>query len=540
MKKYVLKYKWNAIFFLFMGTLNAVTGLAMVYTMQYIVEIVTNHEPEKIPNMFAIVALYFFGTAVVILFYGIAKNRFLAKTMQAIRQDLFGSLLKKNMVTFSQNNTGYYASLFQNDLKVVETSLGAGFLILIQIQEITFSLIYAFLQNVVIGIALIGVGIVGMAIPLAAQGILKKNQERLMQEAAEHNAFINDSLHGYEVIKNYQAEKLLSHRYQSNNDEYSRKWYKATLFQFCTGSVTNVFIFTLQMLLIVISGILVLSGKVSISFIMVVVGLSNSVIGSMCTAIEQIVNLQSGKGICDKIMAEIETTSEGEMGEIGDFNDALTLEKVSFSYGEKTVLKDINISFEKGKHYLLVGESGSGKSTFIKLLLQYYEDYQGKICLDGRDVRNFSRESVTKQFAVIPQNVFVFEDTLRNNITLYDSYSEERIMEAIKKAGLEQLVNRLENGLDYVIKEGGANLSGGERQRISIARAFLHNRKIWIMDEATSNLDKEMAEQIEQTILSIPDITVIMIAHYYNEKTVERCDEVYRIEKKHVRRELSE
>lgn len=536
MKKYILKYKLSALQYLIMGTITSLNGIAMTYGMQYIVEIVTHNQIEKIPNMFFAIAVYFLGMTVAFILYGISRNRFCVNVMRAIRRDLFHSLVQKDAVAFSKNSTGYYTSLFQNDLKVVETTLMAKFMILLQLEEIIFSLIYAFIQNAAIGIALIVVGILGMMIPMFVQRVLQKNQEKLMEEAAEHNSFINDSLHGYEVIKNYQVEENVSGRYEKSNDKYSKKNYQVAVFQSCTSNITQIFVISLQILLIAISGIMVLKNELSISFITVIVGLSSSVVGAMCSIVEAIINYKSGQGICRKILDEIETYKEEITKVSGNFENSLTLNHVSFSYAyaEENVLENLNISFEKGKRYLIIGESGSGKSTFIKLLLQYYDDYQGKICLDGVDVRSLARKSVMNQFAVIPQNVFVFEDTLRNNITLYDSYSDESVMEAIRKAGLENLINKLEDGLDYVIKEGGANLSGGERQRISIARAFLHNRKIWIMDEATSNLDKEMAEQIEQTILDIPDITVIMIAHYYNPKTVDRCDEVYRIEKKHL------
>lgn len=532
MKKYIFKYKTSAFLYLLWGTVTSLHGIAMTFGIQYIVDIVTNKQNYKIPNMFIAILIYLIGMLVSFLLYGMARNRFCVNVMQAIRKDLFKSLFQMKIIDFSKQNTGYYTSLFQNDLKVVENTLTASFLIILQVEEIIFSLTYAFLQNIMIGIMLVIVGFVGMLIPSFAQKILQKNQEKLMDEAAKHNGFINDNLHGYEVIKNYQVEDNVLKKYDEKNRRYGKKLYKSMFFQTYTNNATQICLISLQLLLIAISGIMVLNQELNISFITVVVGLSSSVIGSMCSAVEAIIDKKAGKGICQKIWNIIESCRKTEEDTEIVFKDSLTLKNISYSYPnmEMPVLVNLNVTFQKGKKYLIIGESGSGKSTFIKLLLQYFDNYQGEICLDGVDVREISSGSVMKQFAVIPQNVFMFEDTLKNNITLYNSFSEERIMEAIKKAGLEELVEKLENGLNYVIKEGGINLSGGEQQRISIARAFLHNRKIWIMDEATSSLDKEMAKQIEQTVLDIPDITVIMIAHHYNAKTIERCDEVYKIE----------
>lgn len=533
MKKYILKFKMPVLLYLIAGTIVALEGIAMTYTIQYIVEIVSYNRIDEASHMFlAVLALLIFMTATSI-FFSLTKHGFCAKIMEAIRTDLFQSIIRKNMVDFSKENTGYYTSLFQNDLKVVETTIIAKINFVLQLEEIVFSLLYAFLQNAVIGVVLMLVGIAGMAIPMLSQKMLRKNQENLMKEAAKHNSFINDSLHGYEVIKNYQAEENILGKYGERNCEYRRKTYKTVVSQSLTGNLAQTLIVALQMLLIALSGVMVFQGRLDISFLTVIVGLSSSVINSMYTAVEAMIEQKSGQGVCKKIFGQIEAQGKAEEETGIDFKDSLALKEVSFSYPneEKPVLENINVTFRKGKKYLLLGESGSGKSTFIKLLLQYYGDYQGKMYLDGMDVRTLPGRSVMRQFAVISQNVFVFEDTLRNNITLYDSYSDESIMEAVRKAGLEKLVDKLENGLGYVIKEDGLNLSGGERQRISIARAFLHNRNIWIMDEATSNLDKEMAEQIGQTVLNIPEITVIMIAHYYNEKTVAGCDEIFRIEK---------
>ena len=534
MKKYILKFKGQALLYLIMGVIISLNGVALTFGIQYIVEIVSNKQTEKVPNMFYVILIFLGAMAVVDILYAMAKNRFCVNVMQAIRTDLFKSLIRENVVVFSKENTGYYTSLFQNDLAVVEKTLIAYFALCMQIEELVFSLAYAFLQNVTVGLMLIVVGVAGMIIPILAQKILRKNQETLMNEAAKHNGFINDNLRGYEVIKNYQIEENIVRNYEKVNHRYGKKSFHTTFFQNVTNNMTQTFLVSMQMLLIAIAGIMVLKGRANISFMTVIVGLSSSVIGSMCSAVEAFIERKAGQGVCRKIFKQIEECEENTGKTEASFEDSLALKHISFTYpnAEKPVLENIDISFQKGKKYLIIGESGSGKSTFIKLLLQYYEDYQGEISLDGTDVRNMPAQSVMREFAVIPQNVFVFEDTLRNNITLYHSYSDESVMEAVKKAGLTGLVDKLENGLDYVIKEGGLNLSGGERQRISIARAFLQNRKIWIMDEATSNLDKGMAEQIEQTVLDIPDITVIMIAHYCNAKTVERCDEIYKLENK--------
>lgn len=147
--------------------------------------------------------------------------------------------------------------------------------------------------------------------------------------------------------------------------------------------------------------------------------------------------------------------------------------------------------------------------------------------LDGKEYRNFSPESIRRNIAVIPQNVFLFEDTLYNNITLYQDYPQEKILKAIKKAGLEILVEKLEYGLETVITENGNNLSGGERQRIAVARALLTQKEIVIMDEATANVDRNTAVAIERAVLEEKSITCISVTHHFMEENLQLFDKIF-------------
>ena len=411
----------------------------------------------------------------------------------------------------------------------------AYFILVVQLEEIVFSLAYAFVQNVVLCILLIVVGIVGLAVPIMTQQILQKSNIEQMDEAAKHNTLINDDFRGFEVIKNYQIEENVVGQYAQENIRFGKKKFTSQFVQGVVGGITMDVQLTLQLLIVIISGIMVLYGKVSISFLTVAIALSSSVIGSMSTFIESLIQIKSGTPICQKVMEEIGEQKKEETGDGINFQNLISMENVSFSYpqAEHMTLNNINITFEKGKRYAVVGGSGSGKSTLTKLVLGYYNNYQGQIRFDDMDMHAISEKSVMEQVAVIPQNVYVFEDTLRNNITLFDPYTEEEVDMAVKKAGLDGVVQRLEMGLETVLKEGGSNLSGGEKQRISIARAFLHHRKLWVLDEATSSLDNKMAYQVEKAVLDIPGIT-IMITHHYNRSNLEKCDAIVVLEQGNI------
>jgi ABC-type multidrug transport system fused ATPase/permease subunit len=194
-------------------------------------------------------------------------------------------------------------------------------------------------------------------------------------------------------------------------------------------------------------------------------------------------------------------------------------------------LKDIDLKIKKNGKYLIVGPSGGGKSTLLKLFRKYFNPTDGKIYLDGNDLRDVKRESYYKLVANIEQQVFIFEDTVKNNITLYKDYSEEEVNSAIDAAGLTDFVAGLPDGLNSVIYDNGKNISGGERSRIVIARALLSKASILFMDEAFASLDMERAREIEKTILGLKDITVINVSHIIFKDTKDLYDRVITVKK---------
>ncbi|HOH18476.1 MAG TPA: ABC transporter ATP-binding protein, partial [Bacilli bacterium] len=184
-----------------------------------------------------------------------------------------------------------------------------------------------------------------------------------------------------------------------------------------------------------------------------------------------------------------------------------------FAYEDHLILEDINLEFEKGKKYLIVGPSGGGKSTILKLLRKYFYPEQGSILIDGIPLKDIKKEQYFSHIANVEQNVFLFEDTIRHNLTLYKEYTDEEINEAIAKAGLKDFIAKLPQGLETMIYDNGKNISGGERSRLAIARGLINQADIIFLDEAFANLDAEKAKAIEKSLLDLKDVTIINVSH---------------------------
>ena len=216
-----------------------------------------------------------------------------------------------------------------------------------------------------------------------------------------------------------------------------------------------------------------------------------------------------------------------ESGEQMDpvLRDGITIDHLTYGYHESApVLNDVSVRFEAGKSYAIVGTSGSGKSTLVNLLMGSSNDYQGSIRFDQRELRSIAAESLYGLVSVVQQNVFIFDDTIRNNITMFRHFDEKLVQQATEKAGLTPLL--AERGEDYICGEGGSGLSGGERQRISIARCLLRQTPVLLIDEATAALDAATAVFRQCAILAIEGLTRIVVTHRLEEPLLRKYDEI--------------
>ncbi|PIE97487.1 MAG: ABC transporter ATP-binding protein, partial [Treponema sp.] len=225
---------------------------------------------------------------------------------------------------------------------------------------------------------------------------------------------------------------------------------------------------------------------------------------------------------------QIETIEENENAQLPKFNKGIEISNLNFAYdSEKPILKSVNMKFESGKKYGIIGESGCGKTTLFKLLVGMLENYDGKIEYDGVELSKLNKTDIRENIAYIDQSVYIFNDSIKKNICLSQNYSQEQIDKAIDSSALRPMIENLDQGIDSIASESGKNFSGGQRQRIAIARALIHGRKILLIDEGTSSLDKENSLEIEKQLIENPELTVIMVSHHFDPEIKAKLDGVY-------------
>ena len=374
------------------------------------------------------------------------------------------------------------------------------------------------------------VGIVSSLLPFLVAIIYGGKLEKSEKEVSESNEkflhFTKDTLSGFSVLKSFKAENRIMRLFKKENEKLEetkkvRSHKKEKLEAW--SSILSCFS---QMIVFIFGAYLAISGKgITAGTIMMFVQLMNYVTTPLILIPQLLATRRSALPLVDKIgkLLDEDETKECDKEKV-ELNKNITLNDVNFSYGENQVINNINYCFEMNKSYAIVGGSGSGKTTLFQLIMGIYDNYDGNILYDGKNLKDLDLESLYDVVSIVEQNVFVFDDTILNNITMYQEFDSTVLDNVINMSGLSKLVS--EKGLDYYCGENGSNLSGGEKQRISIARSLLKNYRLLLMDEATSALDNETSMNIVDEILSIPNLLKIIITHNLNEKLLEKFDEI--------------
>jgi len=454
---------------------------------------------------------------------------FMRDTLLDVRLMAFDKIINSSYKSFSQKSKDTYISNLINDINIIEREFflsliniiyNAGIyivsLILIAFLDFKFALI-AFAASIILYVT---------------SKLFEKRtialQERVSDENEKFAVDMSNTFNGLEILKLNRIEDQFLSKALKSVTGLERKKLDYNIYTDGQSRILELLGFSFLIISLIYLSSLFMRG-ITLTEGTFMVQLSNSCVWSIIAVLPRVNQLKSSVKIFDKITKYEEDTSNSlTKDKEFEFEKEIEVKNLSFRYGEKEVFKDVSFKIEKGKKYLIKGPSGAGKSTLIKLLSMIYDDYTGEIKVDGVDYREIKEKSLNDNVSFIYQDVFLFEDTIFNNIALYKPYTEEEVLEAAKKSGLDSLLSKKENGLYEMLLENGKNLSGGERQRISIARAIIKNSKLLFIDEATSSLDEELGRKIEETILSL-NSTVIAISHRYYEGITEKYDYVLEI-----------
>lgn len=458
---------------------------------------------------------------------GRLRSSFIHRALESYKALAFSRLTEKSISAFTRENTGRYLSVLTNDVNSVEENyLNRSFLLLYYCAMFVGALAMMLWYDWRLTLATVVLCALPILISLVMGQGLARREQAVSGENERFVSSLQDLLRGFSVIKSFKAEGRVRKLFEDSNKQLehtkrSRRWYEQIL-----NAFSNTGALLLQMGVFLLGAWLAIRGEITAGTVLIFVNLCNYLLMPIQTVPQYWASRRAARALVDKL-AQVTAENAGHSGDPipPELHQAIELSHVTFGYEpDKPILKDLSVRFEAGKRYALVGTSGAGKSTMLNLLMGASRDYQGSITIDGSEMRTIDPDSLYDLMSLIGQNVFLFDDTIRSNITMFGEFDPERVDAAAEQAGLGELLRQ--RGEDYRCGENGVGLSGGERQRVSIARSLLRGTPVLLVDEATAALDARTASQVTSAILDIPDLTSIVVTHRLEEGLLRRYDSI--------------
>lgn len=451
---------------------------------------------------------------------------YIRRAMCQYKEFALQKLLGKSISSFRDESTATYLSALSNDATSIETDyLEQQFDLLTKVLTFVGALTLMLWYSPLLTLIAFAITLLPLAASILTGNKLTPVEKKVSSANANFTAALNECLSGFSVIKSFQAEKEIFNFFVRSNRELEDKKFSKRRLKTLVGMIGALAGIFAQLGVFIAGTWLVLSThSLTGGTVILFVNLMNFVIDPIATLPGLLASRRAAKGLMGKLAEALEKnpTAEGHR-DISELKEGLRLDKLSFAYEEgKDVLHQLSAKFEAGKAYAVVGGSGSGKSTLLHLLMAGNTGYQGQIFFDDTELRDLSTSSLYHLISTIQQNVFVFNASIRDNVTMFRDFPQAELDKAIHSAHLDELIER--RGEDSLCGENGNALSGGEKQRISIARSLLKQTKLLLADEATSSLDAQTAHQVTSDILDLQGITRIIVTHTLEEALMKRYD----------------
>ncbi|WP_289183799.1 ABC transporter ATP-binding protein [uncultured Dubosiella sp.] len=474
-----------------------------------------------------------YGLRSVCRYYVSAQGHIMGARMESdMRRDLFEQYQRLSFSYYDRHNTGIMMSRVTSDLfDISEFAHHGPENLFISLVKVIGSFLILFFINWKLGLALLAVTIVLFVFSLFQNKKMKRVFMDNRRKIGEVNASLQDSLAGIRVVQSFANEDKERRKFEMSNGRYlDSKIDNYRIMGWYYGG-TNFLQGLLYVTIIVCGGYLIAKGQMSAIELATFALYINVFVSPLEILIEFTEMFQkgfSGFKRFEEVIDEIpEITNAPDAKSLSDVKGVIDFEHVGFSYEDnETILDDVNIHIKAGRKVALVGPSGGGKTTLCSLIPRFYDVSQGRILIDGKDIRAVTLESLRQAVGIVQQDVYLFGGTIRENIAYgKDGASDEEIVAAAKKANIHDFILSLPDGYDSYVGERGTRLSGGQKQRIAIARVFLKDPKILVLDEATSALDNESERVIQAALDELAkERTCITIAHRLS--TIKNADEI--------------
>lgn len=514
---------------IFSALLSGTLDLLLSWIMQQLIDTISG-EAGALPLGTIALCCAGLGVLLVVCFLidYCTVPRFLRRALVQYKNYAFGKILEKSVTAFQSENSAAYLSALANDVSTLETEylfkrINTVYLLVNFAGSLAMMLYYSPLLTAIAA----GLTLLPFAASLLTSGRMKRVEREVSDCNAKYTASLKDCFGGFSVVKSFHAEKEIQSLFGEENaaleqTKFTRRRVSSRikLFGQLAGYVAQIGVF-------LAGGYLAASGyAVTPGVVIVFTNLTYFLIQPVTELPAILAGQKSARALTEKLAELLQKGENGEQGrKTATLRQEVALKDVSFGYEkEHEVLHSVSMSFERGKSYAIVGGSGSGKSTLLNLLMGGLRPSAGSITYDGMDLQELSGTSLTELTTVVQQNVFTFDASIRDNITMFRDFPQQEVDEAIRRAHLTELI--AQRGEDFRCGENGKNLSGGEKQRIAIARGLLKKAALLLVDEATAALDAQTAHQVSEDLLSLRDITRIVVTHTLDGTLLRQYDRI--------------
>lgn len=528
MKQLIKNHQKAFYTFMIFNILVPLTNIAFAYSIKGIID------SGMSQNEVALTQAVLVGASVIFIYAGLnfislrLRNKLVRQIMSRYKNKVFQSILDSDYREFSKEKSGKFISVLTENMKKIEQDyLHQYFNISKNLSLMIFSLLAMFIGNWFLTLLVI----IASIIPMMISGFIGQKsaslQKRAMIADQKYLAKVKDILAGFLVIKSFNVKEDICEDYSHESEKFDEINFikgKFDVLAYVISQLSGMIVF-----LVAFGGgmYLVFNGYTTIGSVTAIVQLVNFVVMPLNEVGMGMSKFREGQATLNAF--EVKDVTGLQTGETKEyFDDVISFSNIDFSYPntEEKIFNHLSLKIKKGEKIAIVGMSGSGKSTLLNLLLRFYDVTSGHISIDNQDIQAISADSLYNLMTIVQQEVYIFDDTLRANITLNQSFTDEEIKQAVQQSGLESYVLENESGLQTLCGENGSNLSGGERQRLSIARALIRKTPILLLDEATSSLDNRVTTEIENSILDIQDLTALVVTHKLNENILKRYDRI--------------
>lgn len=534
--RYMVQYKYRVLFALGLTVASNLLALMGPMLSGYAIDAI---EPGVGRVDFARV---FYYAALMVIFYLVSSAlsyvlsvlmiHISRKVVYKMREDVFTHLMELPVGYFDTHQTGDIISRISYDIDTVNTSLAND---LVQILTTLITVVGAF--SMIIAISPRLVLIFAFTVPLSTfltkliTGKTRPLFRLRSRKLGELNGFVEEMITGQKTLKAYHQEENTIRKFDGKNEEAVEAYYRAEYYGSVVGPTVN-FINNLSLTLVSVFGaLLFLAGKMRIGSISSFILYSRKFSGPINEAANIMSELQSALAAAERVFNMIDEPAEmadsENAVELCQVRGDVRLENVSFGYTkEQQIIKNLNLRAPHGKLIAIVGPTGAGKTTLINLLMRFYDVQDGYIFVDNREIRDVTRTSLRKGYAMVLQDTWLFQGTVFENIAYgRQNATLEDVVEAAKAAKIHSYIMRLPQGYDTVLTDEGTNISKGQKQLLTIARAMLLDAPMLILDEATSNVDTRTERQIQQAMRKLMEHkTCFVIAHRLS--TIQNADEI--------------